>query len=90
MALWNVDKNHSMRLNPVTSNLDKLPDDQRMSHGTTQITLRDEGDSLTVRVALKDGKIVVYDASGNLIKQEGFRDSDAEGAFEVAKPGQSL
>lgn len=89
MAIWNVDKNHSMRLNPTTFSGDQVPAEVRMAHGTNQITLRDEGDSISVRVVLKDGKIQLYDSNNNLIKQEGFR-SDGEGAFDIAKPGQAL
>lgn len=90
MSLWDVDKSGQNRRNPTINSSDFLPPNVRMAHGTTGFTLVDEATGEVAKMVIKDGKIQVYRNDGNLMGQFGVRDSDADGALDVAKLGQSL
>lgn len=88
--LHDVDKAGQNRLNPTPNSNDFLAPDVRMAHGTTGFTLVDEATGQTAMLTIKDGKIQVYKNDGSLIMQSGVRDSDSDGAFDLAKPGSAL
>ncbi len=90
MSLWDRDKRGRRRLSPVTENQDRIAPEDRMSHGTQVFTLRDEGDSTSVTLRIKDGKLEVTNSSGSVISRLGYRSSDQDGAVDVAKPGEAL
>lgn len=89
MSLWDVSKNHPQRLSPQVYNDDVIPVEARMSHGTTQITLRDEADTTTVKLVFADGRVSVYDSSGTHRIAEGFL-PDGEGGAIMSKEGESV
>lgn len=88
MALHDVSKSGMSRLNPTPNTIDAQA--QRMAHGTTGFTLKLEGSNNVAKLVIKDGKLQIYRTDGTLMVQGGVRESDADAAFQVAKPGQEL
>lgn len=88
MSLWDTDKNHSLRISPIINSGDVVPN--RMAHGTTGFTLKQDGDGEIAKLVVKDGRFQVYKVDGTLIAQGGVRESDQDGAVDVAKPGDEL
>lgn len=88
MALHDVGKGGKSRLNPAPNTVDVQA--QRMAHGTTGFTLKLEGSNDVAKLVIKDGKLQIIRTDGTLMTQGGVRESDAEGAWDVAKTGQEL
>jgi len=88
MSLFDIDKTSSDRSQP-SLNVDDVHT-ARMAHGTLAITLADTSSSVKSRTALGDGKVEVYNSSDERIARLGVRETDTEGAVDVAKPGQNL
>lgn len=88
MSLWDIDKTGSVRETPTINADDGVAN--RMAHATTAITLRDAGSAVSSRVTTKDGKIEVFNSSDSRIARVGVRETDTEGAVDVAKPGGAL
>lgn len=88
MSLFDVDKSSSNRAQPALNVSDSVA--VRMAHGTLAITLVDTASSVKSRTALGDGKIEVYNSSDSRIARLGVRETDTDGAVDVAKPGQIL
>lgn len=88
MSLWDKDKTTYNRINPRPQARDL--NESRLAHGTTGFTLKQDGDSATAYLTIKDGRFQIVKADGTLIVQGGVRESDQDGAFDVAKPGSEL
>jgi len=88
MGLHDVDKSSAFRGNPSPNASDQVQG--RMAHGTFGVTLVDTSSNVTARVAIVDGKVEVYNSSGDRIARVGVRETDTEGAVDVAKPGDTL
>lgn len=86
--LHDIDKNGDNRLSPMPNTVDQQL--QRMAHGTTEISLKIEGSEIAAKLTIKDGKLKIYKNDGSLLVQGGVRESDADGAFDMAKPGGAL
>lgn len=90
MSLHDVDMGTGMRTKPALNVSDGLAGANRMAHGTLGVTLVDQSSDVVARVVLVDGKVEVYNSSGVRIGRIGVRETDTDGAVDVAKPGQTL
>lgn len=88
MSLWDTDKTDGMRIKPKPNASDLV--NNRMSHGTTGFTLKQDNDENIAYLAIKDGRFQIYRADGTLLGQGGVRENDQDGALDVAKPGEEL
>lgn len=88
MSLHDRDKVGGMRNKPKMDARDVMPN--RPAHGTIGFTLKQDVDEDIAYLSIKDGRFQVYKADGSLIVQGGVRESDADGAIDVAKPGSEL
>lgn len=88
MALHDISKNHHQRAIPKPNVSDTVGN--RMAHGTVGFTLVKETSGDVPYISVKDGRLQVYRADGSLLFQAGFRDSDGDGAVDLAKPGSEL
>lgn len=87
MSLHDVSKDHNRRALPTPNQVDQV--NQRMALDTVGFTPVNETSDVPY-LSIKRGQAQVYKADGTLLFQFGFRDSDGEGAVDMAKPGQGL
>ena len=88
MSLWDTDKDTQARITPSLNASDTNP--MRLAHGTTGFTLKQDSDGSIAYLTIKDGRFQIVKADGSLIAQGGVRESDQDGALDVAKPGSEL
>lgn len=88
MSLHDVDKDGGSRSNPSLNVGDALA--VRMAHATMGVTLVDEASGVSARVTFRDGKVEVYNSSDERLARVGVRESDTDGAVDVAHPGSAL
>lgn len=88
MSLHDVDKLSDNRIEPMVNAPDGVAN--RMAHATLGITLKDAGSTVSSRIAMKDGKVEVFDSSDGRVARVGVRETDTQGAVDVAKPGGTI
>lgn len=91
MALHDVSKNDTNRIKSPRANFtDVQPNNLRMAHGTTQFTYSEDGEQHQIGIRMRNGRMEVVNNLDQVIANLGFRDTDGDGAIDVAKPGDSL
>lgn len=92
MALHDVDKKNDDRTVPVVASQDKVPADARLSHGTTQVSNKDEGSDPNGSVQVQESLIKSVDSDGNIVAMLGYQDGGfgaSDFGFKVAQSGYS-